>query len=150
MKKHLRDKLPNGAFAKVPKFRSRTMSSIKDRGNRSTELCFRLALVRSSIRGWTVQHQGLIGKPDFFFPTERIAVFVDGCFWHGCSTCGHVPKTNTSFWRSKLNDNKIKDKNTNHALTSQGIRVVRIWEHEIKKDLSYCINRLEKLLHGEH
>lgn len=74
---------------------------------------------------------GLVGKPDFFFAAQRLAVFVDGCFWHGCPRCGHVPKTNSSFWALKIGRNVARDKAVVVALRKTGIKAVRVWEHEL-------------------
>ena len=110
MERALRKTLKDGAFKNVPKVRSRTMSRIKSRGNKTTELRFRLAMVRAKVRGWIVQPENVIGNPDFFFPEQKIAVFVDGCFWHGCPRCGHLPKTNPKYWELKILRNIQRDK----------------------------------------
>ncbi len=67
---------------------------------------------------------------DIAFPRQRVAVFVDGCFWHGCAEHGTRPKTNPEWWDWKLARNQARDDDTNHRLTELGWRVVRIWEHE--------------------
>ena len=131
MEKKLKEFLPGGTFADVPAARSRSMSLIRGRNNRTTERLLRMALVRSGQRGW-LMHYGLPGKPDFYFPTQRVAVFVDGCFWHGCKRCGHVPKTRSEFWQAKLRRNRQRDRRVTHSLKAQGIEVIRIWEHCLK------------------
>src|SRR5688500_15793960 len=97
MEKLLRETLPGGQFLNVPKVRSRAMSAIRGKNNRSTEIKFRMALVRAGISGWSI-HENLPGRPDVYFSGARVAVFLDGCFWHGCARCGHIPKTNSLFW----------------------------------------------------
>src|SRR3712207_4254253 len=102
MEKLLRSKLTNGEFSNQSPARSKMMGAVKGRGNRSTEVRLRLALVRSKIKGWKVHPKGLVGKPDFYFPTNKLVIFVDGCFWHGCLECGHIPKSNKPFWETKI------------------------------------------------
>lgn len=142
MEKALREHLPNGQFPDVSPKRSRAMSSVRSTGNRTTEVCLRLALVRQEIRGWTMHPKAIQGKPDFFFPQQRLAIFVDGCFWHGCPNCGHIPKTNSSFWQAKIRRNQERDANTSLSLETQGIQVLRFWEHELSTDLAACTQRL--------
>ena len=108
------------------------MSRIRGKDNATTERALRMAFVRAGQRGWSL-HFDLIGKPDFYFPAYRLAIFVDGCFWHGCTKCGHVPKTRTEFWLGKLRRNRQRDRGVVRQLRSQGIRVVRVWEHRLKK-----------------
>lgn len=83
------------------------------------------------ITGWR-RDSKLQGKPDFVFPKPRIAVFVDGCFWHGCPKHGTKPKTNAAFWRKKIARNRERDREVGQALRQRGWRVLRIWEHELK------------------
>jgi DNA mismatch endonuclease Vsr len=146
MEKALREKLAGGTFENGTSTNSKRMSAVKGRGNKTTELLYRLMLVRAGIAGWKMHPKGVIGKPDFFFPAERLAVFVDGCFWHGCSRCGHVPKVNNSFWAAKLDRNRERDAENVAMLHADGIRSLRIWEHEIKEDACACIVRLKALL----
>src|SRR5882672_8106715 len=108
MEKLLRTMLPEGRFTNVSKIRSKTMAAVKSKHNLTTEIQFRMALVRAGITGW-VTHSDLPGKPDVYFPKARIAVFLDGCFWHGCPRCGHVPKTNSLFWETKIGRNQSRD-----------------------------------------
>lgn len=131
MEKWLKAFLPGGVFANVSSTRSRSMSRVRGKHNRTTEQALRMGLVRCAIRGWQM-HRELPGRPDFYFVDERLAVFVDGCFWHGCGRCGHVPRTRNKFWNAKLNRNRERDKQTTGRLKSQGISVVRIWEHRLK------------------
>src|SRR5882724_9281179 len=93
MERHLKNKLPGGCFSNVSSTRSRIMSSIRGKSNKSTEAVLRSKIVRAGIRGWTMHPPHVPGKPDFYFHRENVAVFVDGCFWHGCGKCGHIPKT---------------------------------------------------------
>jgi DNA mismatch endonuclease Vsr len=123
--------LPSGRFLDVPESRSRTMAAIRGKNTRSTEIALRMALVRSKLSGWRLHAAELLGKPDVIFPNERVVVFVDGCFWHGCKDCGHIPKTRSSFWSAKIMRNKLRDRKATRRLRQQGLKVIRIWEHSL-------------------
>jgi DNA mismatch endonuclease (patch repair protein) len=122
------------------------MSSVKGRGNKTTELRLRLALVRNGISGWHLHPKGVAGVPDFFFPKEKVAVFVDGCFWHGCPRCGHLPKNNSEFWKEKINRTKIRDKRQASDLKRSGIVVIRFWEHDLANQLDRCLMKIQKVV----
>jgi DNA mismatch endonuclease Vsr len=122
------------------------MRAIKASSNVTTELRLRAHLIRNRIMGWKVRTRDVIGCPDFFFPTERIAVFVDGCFWHGCPKCGHMPKTNRPYWRNKLARNKQRDAQVTRTLRLHAIRVLRLWECQLRDKPSSCVKRLFVLL----
>jgi DNA mismatch endonuclease (patch repair protein) len=132
MEKILKAKLKNGKFQNVPAARSKIMSCIPGRRNRSTEVALRLELVRAGISGWKMHHK-ITGRPDFFFPEQSLAVFVDGCFWHGCSRCGHIPKTRTKFWAAKILRNRQRDARNSRILRKAGVHIFRVWEHQLKK-----------------
>jgi DNA mismatch endonuclease (patch repair protein) len=72
-------------------------------------------------------------RPDFVFPRLKLAVFVDGCFWHGWPQHATQPKANAGFWRKKLAGNRTRDRLVNRTLRVEGWRVLRIWEHELTK-----------------
>src|SRR4051794_13972071 len=91
-----------------PKKRSEIMSRVKGRGNESTELRLVKTLRKFRIRGWR-RHSKVFGRPDFVFPNARVAIFVDGCFWHGCPIHGAIPSSNRAFWMRKLVRNKQRD-----------------------------------------
>jgi DNA mismatch endonuclease (patch repair protein) len=146
MERALRQHLPGGVFSSVTARASKNFSAVRGRNNRTTEVRFRLALVRSRIRGWKLQPVGLPGNPDFIFQRKRLAIFVDGCFWHGCSQCGHIPKTNSAFWAAKIQRNFERDKRNNIRLGEIGFQVVRIWEHELKNDLPGCVALVRNLV----
>ena len=146
MERELKEKLPGGRFVGTTPERSRAMRAIKGSNNRTTELRFRLALVRSGVRDWKVRPKGVSGNPDFWFERQRVAVFVDGCFWHGCPDCHRVPKSNIDFWVAKIARNKQKDATTTLRLEEDGITVVRFWEHELKKGIKDCIAKVIILL----
>ena len=107
------------------------MTSVKSSNTKSTELKFISLLKENNVTGWR-RNYSLTGKPDFVFPKIKIAVFIDGCFWHGCSTHCRMPSSNVDYWNSKIDKNKIRDKNITKTLRMKGWQVIRILEHEIK------------------
>jgi|ERR1035437_4087779 DNA mismatch endonuclease (patch repair protein) len=123
--------------------RSEVMSRIRGRGNKATELALLKLFRRHKIIGWR-RHQKVFGNPDFIFPKLKLAVFVDGCFWHGCPKHATKPKNNRAFWKSKFNRNKARDLLVTRSLRSQGWRVLRIWEHELARKKE---NRLLRRVH---
>ncbi|MGH9584586.1 MAG: very short patch repair endonuclease [Bryobacteraceae bacterium] len=126
--------------------RSRNMAAIRSRGNKSTEKALRFRLVRLGIRGWRICTRDLPGKPDFVFDAERLIVFVDGCYWHGCPKCYRAPTSNTVYWSEKFRRNKARDRRVNRALKSKGWQVVRFWEHEIQESPAKLVERIRTLL----
>jgi len=127
--------------------RSDIMSKVKSSGNRSTEQRFILRMREFGITGWRRKFP-LIGKPDFVFPKQRVAVFIDGCYWHACTVHGHVPATNKKFWREKFARNTARDRKVNRELKKSGWVVVRFWEHDLKGGGVFTrkMRRLESLL----
>jgi DNA mismatch endonuclease, patch repair protein len=113
--------------------RSEVMSRIRGRGNKETELKFAAILRRNAIHGWR-RHIAIIGRPDFAFSQYRIAVFIDGCFWHCCPKCGNMPKNNRAFWKRKLDGNVARDMQVTRELRKLGWKVVRVWEHELAQE----------------
>ena len=125
--------------------RSDVMSRICGTGNKGTELRLIQVFRVNGITGWR-RRSKLPGKPDFVFPRLKTAVFVDGCFWHGCPKHGTKPKTNAAFWRTKIARNKARDKEVNRLLRAKGWKVMRIWEHELsRKNSSRLLRRLSVL-----
>lgn len=108
--------------------RSEIMAAIRSTGNRATELRLATILRSNGITGWR-RHQLLPGKPDFVFHRERLAVFVDGCFWHGCRWHCRLPKSRRSYWIPKIAHNRFRDKAIQKLLGMAGWRIHRIWEH---------------------
>jgi DNA mismatch endonuclease (patch repair protein) len=107
------------------------MACVKSKSNKSTELRFISILKRLNITGWRRSYP-LIGKPDFVFPRLKIAVFIDGCFWHKCPKHCRLPASNKNYWNTKIEKNKIRDIKITKSLKEKGWQVIRIWEHEIK------------------
>ena len=112
--------------------RSEVMSRIKGKGNKDTELAMIQILRSNNISGWR-RNQTVFGKPDFIFPKNKVALFVDGCFWHSCPKHSNMPKNNQEFWREKLRKNKERDKFVTRELKKSGWKVIRVWEHELAK-----------------
>jgi DNA mismatch endonuclease (patch repair protein) len=114
--------------------RSQVMSRIRARGNRDTELRL-IALLRvHRISGWR-RNRAVFGKPDFVFPKSRVAVFVDGCFWHrhpGCKLA-YTPKSRVEFWLRKFDNNVARDKLVTRTLRKAGWKIVRVWECELHR-----------------
>ena len=150
MRKKLRETLPHGGFADVSPGRRRTMKAIRGSGNRSTETCLRMGLVRAGISGWVVTPKSLFGRPDFYFESARVAVFVDGCFWHGCPQCFRLPRTRTEYWRQKIAGNRTRDQQVASKLESSGVTVARYWEHEIRDCLEACVRHVVAMLESRN
>ncbi|MDD5199833.1 MAG: very short patch repair endonuclease [Terrimicrobiaceae bacterium] len=133
-----------------PEKRSAVMALVRGKGNKDTELRL-IALFRAhGITGWRRNHK-LPGKPDFVFRTQRIAVFVDGCFWHGCPKPKHapLPKTRAEWWATKLARNKARDREVNRLLRKAGWRVIRVWECELTRaNAPRAVRRIQKALDG--
>jgi DNA mismatch endonuclease (patch repair protein) len=129
--------------------RSEVMGKIRGRGNKTTEMVLVAAFKKFHITGWrrhvrlpiAIHAEGMHGNkpkrafvtPDFIFRKQRIALFVDGCFWHCCPLHSKMPTSNNVFWTKKLLCNVERDKRTNAALTVANWTVIRIWEHELKE-----------------
>jgi len=88
--------------------------------------------VRWGVKGWRLQPKDVIGKPDFVFDAERVAVFVDGCFWHKCPTCCRMPHSKKEYWETKIEGNRQRDLRTTQSLTDAGWKAMRFWEHEVR------------------
>lgn len=123
--------------------RSVVMSRIKGKGNKDTELAMIQILRKHHISGWR-RNQSVMGKPDFIFPGQKIALFVDGCFWHCCPRHSNIPKNNRSFWKKKLEGNKNRDKFVGRQLRQMGWKVVRVWEHEFTNP-DHIVKKLLKI-----
>ena len=153
--------------------RSEVMARIRSRGNRDTELALARLFRAHGIRGWRRQmrvrvrvtsdkwrvtrkarslaasrgtrHPPLTVRPDFVFPKLRLAVFVDGCFWHGCPRHATQPKNNRAFWQQKLAGNRRRDALVTRTLRRAGWRVLRVWEHELaRKNEARLLRRIER------
>jgi DNA mismatch endonuclease, patch repair protein len=125
--------------------RSRIMSAIRGKGNKSTEERLRKLLKEQGIKGWRC-HLPFPGRPDFCFPKFHLAIFVDGCYWHGCPACFKLPKQNTTFWAEKIARNRTRDRRNTRKLRSEGWSVMRIWEHSLSLAPSGVTKRLHLML----
>lgn len=114
----------------TPDKRSWIMGRVKSEGGKSTELKIIQVLREKGLKGWRRNFK-LPGKPDFVYPKLRIAIFVDGCFWHGCKKHCRLPSSNREYWIAKIERNKARDKKISKELKLLGWEVIRIWEHEI-------------------
>jgi DNA mismatch endonuclease (patch repair protein) len=128
-----------------PDLRYRIMSSIRSRGNSSTEATLCRLLREYRITGWR-RHLRLPGTPDFVFRKQRLVVFVDGDFWHGNPSCFRPPTSNPQYWGPKIARNKARDERTTRELRERGWAVLRLWESELKDKPATCIERIEKHL----
>jgi DNA mismatch endonuclease Vsr len=146
MERVLREKLQDGQFQAGTAGNSRRMRAIRDRKNKSTEMRFRALLVRAGVRGWRLRPSGLPGKPDFLFPEQRLVIFLDGCYWHGCPRCGHIPSLNRPYWSAKIERNKARDRRNLRLLRGAGYLVLRLWEHELRENPARCLRRVRDLL----
>lgn len=147
MDRYLQSKLVGGKFEGGTPGNSRRMSAIRATHNKSTEVRFRALLVQAGVRGWRLRPTGLPGKPDFLFPDQRLVIFLDGCYWHGCPRCGpRVPSVNRPYWSAKLRRNRLRDRRNTCALEAAGYRVLRLWEHELASEPAACVRRVRELL----
>ena len=147
--------------------RSEVMSRIRSRGNRATELALVRVFRAEGITGWrrhwmlrvargstsprpspqSGEGEAFKVRPDFVFPKLRVAVFVDGCFWHGCPKHETKPRNNAAFWRKKFARNIARDRLVTRTLRREGWRVLRIWEHELaRKNEARLLRRIRKVL----
>ena len=108
--------------------RSRIMASIRGR-NTKPEIAVRKILWSHGFR-YRIHDRTVLGTPDISNKRRGFAIFVDGCFWHGCPKCYKEPETNRDFWRDKISRNKKRRKEVRKGLERQGVRVIEIWEHD--------------------
>ena len=123
--------------------RSHIMSCIRSK-NTKLELLLRKVLRSRGLRFRT--YAKLPGSPDIVFNKQKLAVFVDGDFWHGYQWKKLKPKLKNDFWIKKISRNIERDKEVNTALNDMGWKVVRIWEHKLRKDIETCVNQIERVL----
>ncbi|MBI3578514.1 MAG: DNA mismatch endonuclease Vsr [Ignavibacteriales bacterium] len=116
-----------------PEVRSLIMTSVRSSGNKSTEWKVRARLVAFGLSQWRMHDKTLPGSPDFVFPKRKLAVFIDGCFWHGCPKCYRRPKSSRAYWDLKVKKNMARDRYNRLRLRTMGWKVVRVWEHELKE-----------------
>lgn len=124
--------------------RAYNMSKIRGK-NTGPEIQFRKLIWSMGIRGYRI-HYNLLGKPDIVFIKKKIAIFIDGCFWHKCPICFQEPETRKEFWMGKIQSNIDRDKKVDEQLKNDGWTVIRIWEHVIKKEPEKAVKKIIALL----
>jgi DNA mismatch endonuclease (patch repair protein) len=124
--------------------RKLNMSRIRAK-NTGPEVKLRKLLFAEGVRGYRI-HFNLPGKPDIVFTKKKIVIFIDGCFWHKCPVCFQEPETRKEFWMKKINSNVERDEKIDNQLLKQGWIVIRIWEHEIKKEPENAVKKIIALL----
>jgi len=129
--------------------RSEVMSLIRSTGNKATELAMIRVFRGQGITGWRRNKKlrflgsSFLVRPDFVFTAWKIAVFVDGDFWHGHPTRAKIPATRREWWLAKIEGNKKRDRKQNRLLRKNGWKVVRIWQHELeRKHLHHALRKL--------
>src|SRR5438046_1780836 len=133
----------------LPRSTTRKRSLLMARVRRSgtaPELALRTVLHRAGYRYRLNSGSDLPGTPDLVLRRFSLAIFVDGCFWHGCRQHGSVPKTNTHFWTAKILRNQERDKEVDRSLKSLGWKVCRVWEHELRADNRRLLRRIKRLV----
>lgn len=126
---------------------SKVMSSNKAK-NTSPEILLRRSLRENGVGGYRLQWKAP-GRPDIAYPGKRVAIFVNGCFWHRCPRCNlPLPKSNVDFWADKFERNKERDRKNKDLLEEDGWRVITAWECEIQSDLRSVIDTILSVLDG--
>jgi DNA mismatch endonuclease (patch repair protein) len=131
----------------TPAQRKYNMSRIRGK-NTEPEIILRKILFSNGVRGYRI-HYDIPGKPDIVFTKKKIAIFIDGCFWHKCPVCFQEPETRKKFWMNKISSNVERDEKVNLQLQNEGWRVIRIWEHEIRKEPDTVVQRICNLLKNQ-
>ena len=124
--------------------RSRIMSSIRGKNTRP-ELIIRKILWKKGKR-YRVHDRSVFGTPDISNKTRNVAIFIDGCFWHGCVRCYKEPKTNTAFWRNKILRNRDRRKVVKSRLMKEGITILQFWEHDVLSNPDSVANKISAFL----
>lgn len=116
--------------------------------NTKPEMLLRRELFKSGLRYRKnyAPEKDLKIKVDIVFTKKRTCIFIDGCFWHGCPDHFKIPKTNSTWWKEKIEDNKIRDIKKSNQLKERGWVVLRFWEHEIPQ-LNLVVGKIKKLVH---
>ena len=145
-KKYIRDKRSPKPLNEST---SRVMSANKAK-NTKPEIALRKALWSEGYKGYRLNWKNVPGRPDIAYPGKKIAIFVNGCYWHRCPKCDlSLPKTNTRFWKEKFEKNVKRDKKKNDELLSLNWIVLVFWECDIKSDISNSIKNIKKVLDAQ-
>jgi DNA mismatch endonuclease (patch repair protein) len=122
------------------------MSANKAKNTRP-EVLLRQALWREGMRGYRLHYKSVPGRPDIAFVKHKLAIFVNGCFWHRCPHCNYtLPKTNTPFWQNKFHKNVERDQKKVSQLEALGWTVLTIWECELKGDTTKAVEKISRAL----
>ena len=125
------------------KTRSKIMSAVRSKGNKSTEMAMMKLLRNNRLKGWR-RHLPIHGKPDFSWQRLKIALFVDGCFWYGCPRCYRAPTSNTDYWEAKVKRNRSRDRKVSKLLRNEGWSVIRVWECRIHE--AHTLKRIARII----
>lgn len=128
-----------------PDKRSDIMRRVKC-SNTSCEVLFRKALRAHGLLGYRVNYRAVTGSPDVVFTKHKVAIFIDGCFWHGCPRCCRIPDANKEYWLGKIARNIERDSVVTSTLKEQGWKVVRFWEHEVTQSADACARRVRMVM----
>jgi DNA mismatch endonuclease, patch repair protein len=121
---------------------SRVMSANRGKDT-GPEICLRKALWNRSARGYRLHPKGLPGRPDIVYPKQRVAIMVNGCFWHRCPKCElTVPKKNMDFWNGKFRRNVERDQRVQNELEALGWTTIVVWECEIKENMDDVVQKI--------
>lgn len=125
---------------------SKVMSANKAK-NTKPELLLRKALWHEGIKGYRLNWKKVPGRPDIAFPGRKVAIFVNGCYWHRCPKCDlPLPKTNTKFWQEKFDRNIVRDEKKNNDLLELGWNVFVFWECDIISKVDNVCVEIKKVL----
>lgn len=136
------------AFSAPTPVRSENMRRIRSTGNSTTERRLVALLSSTSLRGWESHPTDVPHSPDVLFRSRRLAIFVDGCFWHSCPRCGHMPRSNVAYWRAKLTRNRLRDLRARRHLNRLGYSVIRLWECRLRDEPQNCMSRISRAYAG--
>lgn len=132
----------------TPAQRKQNMSRIRGK-NTGPEIKLRKLLWSQGLRGYRI-HYNLPSKPDIVFTKKKIAIFIDGCFWHKCPVCFQEPETRKDFWMKKIQSNVERDIKVNLQLLKAGWTVIRFWEHEVRKNPEQILSKIIDLLNNQN
>jgi DNA mismatch endonuclease (patch repair protein) len=133
-----------------PEFRKEAMRAVKSSATSLERTLFSM-LIKAEVSGWRKGDPKVVGNPDVVFPKHKLAIFVDGCFWHGCAECRKpMPKSNSRYWKRKIAGNIKRAKFVSRELKSDRWRTIRVWEHELKtiEDRALVIKKVKQHLKG--
>ena len=123
------------------KKRSEIMSKVRNKDSK-IETEFRKKLWEAGFR-YLKNSTKYFGKPDIVLPKYKTVIFIDSCFWHGCKKHGSIPETRKKFWTKKIERNKARDKEVNRHYKKDGWKIIRIWEHDLKRDCKFDFKKIK-------